>query len=259
VRDSANATVAVTKATIPVSDEFNCAKCHGQAPFQDALAKHDRDRGTGLLKEPPVLCAKCHGTPALGAGGPGPAGVYLSAAIHGFHADKGAACYDCHPGTKTVCSRSIAHMSSDGNCVACHGNVAKVSGSVAAGRVPWVSEPKCADCHAAAKGVDTGAILYRNASGHGGVSCAACHGSPHAMVPTTKASDNYQAVTYQGKAMSIGDCRACHPNSTGRGAGEFPEAHGTGGNPNACYVCHTGFSQPQATASWPHAFSWKKR
>ena len=108
-------------------------------------------------------------------------------------------------------------------------------------------------------GVDTGAILYRNASGHGGVSCAACHGSPHAMVPSQKVTDNAQFVAYQGKALSIGDCRVCHRSSIGEGDGEFAEAHGTGGVPNACATCHTGFSRPQTTASWPHSFQWKQR
>jgi hypothetical protein len=259
VKDQTGATLAVTKTTIPTSDEINCAKCHGTDAFKDMLAKHDRDRGTSLTTSTPVLCAKCHGSPALGATGPGPVGVYLSKAIHGFHADQGAACYDCHPGAKTTCSRSVAHTAADGNCVSCHGNVARVAGSIVSGRVPWVSEPKCADCHAGVSGVDTGAVLYRNASGHGGVSCAACHGSPHAMAPSQKTTDNLQFVAYQGKAMSIGDCRVCHRNSQGEGAGEFAQEHGTGKIANACFTCHTGFSNAGATRGWPHSFQWKRR
>jgi hypothetical protein len=259
VKDAGGAVVAATKTTIPTSDEIDCAKCHGADAFKDMLVKHDRDRGTTLSTGTPVLCAKCHGSPALGATGPGPVGMYLSRAIHGFHVDKGAACYDCHPGAKTTCSRSVAHTAADGNCTACHGNLAKMAGSITAGRVPWVSEPRCAECHAGVAGVDTGAILYRTASGHGGVSCAACHGSPHAMTPSQKPTDNAQFIALQGKAVSIGDCRVCHRSSTGEGAGEFAEAHGTGAIPNACYTCHTGFSRTQSTASWPHGFQWKRR
>jgi len=126
------------------------------------------------------------------------------------------------------------------------------------GRIPWTEEPKCSDCHGGVAEVDSGSTLYRKAAGHGGLNCAACHGSPHAMVPSTQASDNYQAIQYQGKALSLGSCAVCHSGSRGDGLGEFLEEHGGTGNPSACAVCHTRITTTNATL-WPHHFEWKNR
>ncbi len=257
VKDASNNVLVETHATVPTSDEIRCDHCHGDNAFADVLAKHDEESGTNLLAATPVLCADCHGDPALGQTSPGSSGEYLSYAIHSFHADKGAECYDCHPGPSTQCSRSIAHTGSDGNCTTCHGTMAEVAASIARGRTPWAGEPACSDCHSGVEGVATGATLYRNSTGHGGVACAGCHGSPHAMVPTSVAIDNYQALHYQGGAKSIGSCGVCHGNSRGEGAGgDFAEVHG-GSHPerqNACHVCHTAIST--RTSEWPHAYTW---
>ncbi len=260
VRDSGtNAVLVQTSATVPTSDEFNCAKCHGAAdPLLDVLQKHDDEEGTTLVANRPVLCASCHGSPALGQTGPGTSGFYLSRAIHGFHASRGAACYDCHPGQIAKCSRSVAHTAADGNCITCHGTMQDVASSIATGgRVPWVNEPMCATCHSGVAEVNTGTTLYRNASGHKGMSCPACHSSPHAMVPSSEASDNAQAVQYQTTIAPIGDCKVCHGSSRGEGIDGFAEAHG-GSRATACSVCHT--AAPSATATnWPHQFQWKSR
>jgi len=205
----------------------------------------------------PVLCASCHGSPALGQTGKGSSGHYLSESIHGYHASRGAVCYDCHPGQVAKCNRSVAHTSSDGNCISCHGTMADVAGSIATGgRIPWVSEPRCATCHAGIAQVDTSPTLYRNASGHKGISCPACHSSPHAMVPSSQASDNYQAIHYQTTVATMGSCKVCHQTSKGEGIEEFSQAHDT--RATACSVCHT--AAPSANASdWPHQFQWKNR
>jgi hypothetical protein len=145
VKDSASgATLVQTRATVPTSDEISCSKCHGKDALLDVLVAHDDEEGTHLAANRPVLCAGCHGTPILGISGPGSSGRYLSQAIHGFHASKGAACYDCHPGATTKCSRSVAHTAADGNCSACHGKMSDVAGSVSSGkRTPWLQEPTC--------------------------------------------------------------------------------------------------------------------
>ena len=99
VKDSAGNVIAQTETMAPVSDEINCAKCHGTDAFNDLLKKHDKKEGTNLVNSKPVLCASCHGDPALGA--PKTKDVkYLSDAVHGFHStvSKPPACYDCHPG-----------------------------------------------------------------------------------------------------------------------------------------------------------------
>jgi uncharacterized Zn-binding protein involved in type VI secretion len=254
-------TVAQTRATVPTSDEINCARCHsqtGQTAFHDILADHDRLHQTALVDQKPVLCANCHGSPALGGTEPGPSGQYLSQAIHGAHAARDAACFDCHPGVVTQCNRSLAHTAADGDCAACHGSMSQVSQTIVDGRVPWASEPKCVTCHTGIPEVDTGTTLYRNAKGHGDLYCAACHHSPHAMHPSREALDDYQPTQYQQSNITIGSCAACHDNSRGEGASEFGEQHGgANGGPTACRVCHT--QVPTSTSSWPHSFQWTAR
>lgn len=261
VKDAYGNVLVKTKTTVPTSDEINCAKCHGNDAFNDILTKHDSEFSTSLMSSKPVLCANCHGSPALGTSGPGSSGKYLSQAIHGSHADKaGIGCYDCHPGTNTKCSRSKAHTATDGNCTTCHGTMANVATTIDNGRIPWAAEPACSDCHAGVAEVSTGSTLYRNAHGRGNVYCAACHGSPHAMIPSNEAKDNYQALQYQGftgKVKTIGSCGVCHNNSRGEGASEFGEEHG-GSHPErttGCNICHT--STPTNSSGWPHAYQWK--
>jgi hypothetical protein len=265
VKNSAGTVLVKTRTTVPTSDEINCGKCHAKGGtvtqvFDDILTKHDQKHGTSLLSQKPVLCSSCHGSPALAA--PLQAGKpYLSQAIHHAHAPRGAACYDCHPGTVTKCNRSTKHTAADGNCTNCHGSMDNLASTIVSGtRIPWANEPKCVTCHnTGIAEVDTGTTLYRNATGHGGVYCAGCHGSPHAMTPSNQASDNYQSIQYQGKAMSIGDCRVCHDTSRGGGgASQFASEHGSGKN-SACTVCHTGFQNSANTANWPHQFQWKSR
>lgn len=260
VKDASDAVLVETRLAVPTSDELRCDLCHGDDPFADILAKHDQDNGTELQASTPVLCADCHGDPALGLMDEGSSGVYLSEAMHGAHADKGAECYNCHPGPVTQCARSLAHSGPGGNCTTCHGTMAQVAGSIQSGRTPWLDEPACADCHEGVQGVATGNTLYRNAEGHGNLFCAACHGSPHAMIPAREEVDNYQALQYQdftGVVKSMGSCGVCHNNSRGGSdLGEFGEVHG-GANPeraNACHVCHTVV--PTDRSQWPHAYTW---
>ena len=261
VKDATGKIVATTKTTIPTSDEINCAKCHGANAFDDILTKHDLAHATHLMSSKPVLCASCHGSPALGATSPGSSGKYLSQAIHGFHATKGATCYDCHPGATTKCSRSARHTSANGNCTTCHGSMANVASTIAAGRIPWANEPGCVSCHPGVSGVDTGTALYKNSHGHGNLFCSACHGSPHAMVPSLVAKDNYQELQYQGSTRpvkTIGSCGICHSNSRGiNDMREFASQHGsvTAETKIACNVCHTSVSTE--TSKWPHAYQWK--
>lgn len=258
VKDGSGHVVARTRATIPASDEINCAKCHGPKPFQDILARHDLRHGTSLANRKPVLCADCHGSPALGRQGAGSSGKYLSQAIHGAHASRGASCYDCHPGSATKGSRSLAHTAPDGNCRTCHGAMETVASSIAGGgRTPWLGEPACSTCHGGVAEVDTGSALFRSSRGHGGIYCEGCHGSPHAMVPSREDADNYPVIQYQGAAKTLSSCAACHAGSRGPG-GDFLEHHGNGRTRSACNVCHTGFSSA-SQERWPHAYQWKDR
>jgi hypothetical protein len=264
VKNGSGTVLAQTQATVPTSDEINCAKCHGSSnAFGDILSKHDSKHGTNLSasSSQPVLCASCHPSPALGIN-TGPR-MYLSQALHGSHSARGASCYDCHPGATTRCNRSLAHNNNnaaDGNCIGCHGDMAQVASTIASGRVPWGSEPACATCHTGVTGVSTGTALYRKSQGHGNLYCSACHGSPHAMYPSREETDNYQSKQYQGftsKIKTIGSCGVCHNSSRGEGANEFAEVHG-GSNPEkiiGCRACHTAISAN--AAEWPHGYTWK--
>lgn len=265
VKDGSGKVVATTRATIPTSDEINCAKCHsgkeGLNTFDHMLTVHDRNHGTKLMAGKPVLCASCHGSPALGTSKQ-PDIKYLSQAVHGYHAGKGATCYDCHPGATTKCNRSARHTSADGNCTTCHGTMQDVAFTIEKGRIPWADEPNCVSCHPGVPGIDTGTALFRNSHGHGNLFCSACHGSPHAMVPSLVAKDNYQSLQYQGTARpvkSIGSCGVCHKSSRG-GEDEihdFAEKH-AGSNPKvkmSCHTCHT--SVTTETVKWPHSYKWR--
>jgi hypothetical protein len=264
VRDaSTGAELARTRTMAQTSDEINCAKCHGKTindkEIGSVLKEHDDSHETTFVADGvPVLCAECHGSPILGTTGPGSANKYLSYAIHIFHYDQTIACYDCHPGTTTLANRSKAHTTDNGNCTTCHGSLTDLAATISNGRVPWVTEPKCVNCHTFVAEVNTGTALYRNGLGHGGLSCPACHGPAHAQVPSSKDADNYQALQYQAKALSLGSCKVCHSTSKGGGLNGVVEAHG-GSVPTACAVCHTGPITTTNPLHFPHRFQQRTR
>ena len=264
VRDaSSGVELARTRTMAQTSDEINCGKCHGQTindrEIGSVLKEHDDSHETTFVEDGvPVLCADCHGSPVLGTTGPGSANKYLSYAIHIFHYDQNIACYDCHPGTTTLANRSTAHTTDNGNCTICHGSLTDLAATIANGRVPWVTEPKCVTCHTFVAEVNTGSALYRDGLGHGGLSCPACHGPAHAQVPSVKDADNFQALQYQAKVMSLGSCKVCHSTSKGGGINGVVEAHG-GSVPTACAVCHTGPITTNNPLQFPHRFQQRTR
>ncbi len=156
-----------------------------------------------------------------------------------------SACYRCHPGSETKCLRGAmgAATAADGTmlmqCQDCHGGMAAVG---AATRTGWLDEPTCQQCHTGTATKNSGQIrfasvfdgagnprvaadvrfatnadtpgaglsLYRFSKGHGGLQCAACHGSTHAEYPSSHANDNLQSLDLQGHAGTLGECAACH-------------------------------------------------
>ena len=140
-------TLVETRTTIPTSDEMNCAKCHtthNANAFQDMLIIHDSNHATDLQNpaNQPFTCASgsCHGDPALGISG---SEGYLSYAVHHKHSTVASppACYDCHPGDVTKCTRSLAHTAPDGKCITCHGTLSVMASSVVpGGRTPWAGD-----------------------------------------------------------------------------------------------------------------------
>ena len=223
----ASKSVAFTKAVVPVSWEISCNICHttpGISVETDILRKHDKLHpkhadGTPMNLEAskPVLCAACHADPALGTQGV-PGVKAMSHAMHGAHAKRMRpaldvvgknTCYACHPGNVTNCQRDI-HVAKGMHCFKCHGGMADVGDEK---RTPWVSEPSCGSCHAERRPTwqfEEKGKLYRNSRGHGGVHCAACHGSPHAITPTVTDADNVQAIMHQGFPGTIKKCTVCH-------------------------------------------------
>ncbi|MFA6043812.1 MAG: hypothetical protein WC718_02405 [Phycisphaerales bacterium] len=216
VRSRNNGSVlASTQAVVPVSWEIGCNLCHGSATESvghSVLAAHDRLHGTTLVNQMPVNCSSCHADPAVGA--PGTPGVpYFSIAMHSSHASRlgqiqiDNACYACHPGNRTQCLRDV-HSVSGMTCISCHGDMAAVGAPT---RVPWVDVPRCGSCHSRPGfEFEQPGKLFRESVGHSGVTCLACHGSPHAIGPAEHTADNLQAQVQQSLTGPIRSCDVCH-------------------------------------------------
>ena len=231
VRDAATgAELARTQPVAPVSTEMHCDNCHYD--FSDAnpgihtgvieqniLTLHDREEGDeypgNLMDRRPILCAECHSSNALGA--PGIEGApSLSNAMHETHAgqvpDSLEGCHNCHPGPETQCLRDVMSTYLEPpeerlDCVSCHGGMSIVSENPD----PWLNEPTCSDaaCHSAgAYGQDQD--LYRISRDHGGVYCAGCHDSPHAIALSREAADAIKFIGWQGYAGTLDNCIVCH-------------------------------------------------
>lgn len=221
-----------------------------------------------------ILCAKCHLSEALPATGYGSISP-LTQAIHSKHAtvedpETGMAldnianrgsCYTCHPGSATRCLRGAmgAAVAADGTmamqCQSCHGRMSDVG---ATGRIGWLDEPNCQQCHTGTATDNMGQIrytdafiapgvprvptnllfatnpdtpvadvsLYRFSKGHGNLQCSACHGSTHAEYPASHRNDNLQSVALQGHAGVVADCTACHATMPSGAAAVAGGPHG---------------------------------
>ncbi|MGC8781918.1 MAG: multiheme c-type cytochrome, partial [Anaerolineae bacterium] len=246
-RDTASGRILAETTTVaPVSTEMRCDTCHYDGGVEgirtgnvetNILSLHDKEEHTNLMGSRPVLCATCHASNALGA--PGQPGIpNLSRAMHKKHAPEGNGsddaggkdiirtltgagnqpsapatsaqkgtnnCYLCHPGQQTQCLRDVMYQRGM-TCTNCHGGTADVANPA---RRPWIDEPRCGNCHGPQYAEEPGK-LYRNSVGHGGLYCEACHGSPHAILPSTQPNDNIQNIALQGHAGTLSDCTVCH-------------------------------------------------
>lgn len=210
-----NTVVAQTQAVVPVSWEMSCNLCHaeeGKSVATNILEAHDRLHATDLIHQQPVMCASCHSDNALGT--PGTPGVpSLSSAMHGAHASRmntvtmDNACYACHPGQRTNCQRDV-HAANNVTCTQCHGTMEQVANP---SRNPWAQEPRCDSCHSRPGfEFEQPNTLFRDATGHGGVQCITCHGSPHVVGSATTEKDNMQAVRMQQVSGTLSECTVCH-------------------------------------------------
>lgn len=210
--DASGRVLATTRCVSPLSTEMHCSGCHDDN-LRDGIATgdyrtnvlvlHDQLSKTDLMNNRPVLCAGCHPSNALGTKGDI---ISLSHAMHKRHDfinNSLDGCYSCHPGKNTKCLRGVMFVKGK-TCTDCHGGMKQVAET---SRNPWFEEPDCGDCHE--YGAEPGK-LYRMSAGHGGVYCAACHGSPHAEYPSALDKDNMQPMRIQGTPNSIGRCTACH-------------------------------------------------
>lgn len=239
VENAAGESLAQTLNVAAASSEMACDLCHVADSMQGSMAAilkaHDENENTELLTQAeagkPIMCSSCHADPAMGVTENKDCELGLSAAMHGFHADKFAEaerklpknqCHACHPGPKTKCLRDV--MSQSGlTCTNCHGGMAEVGDPA---RTAWVNLPSCTTCHTGELEdpeefrienpnehlTKNAASLYRNSKAHGGggIYCAACHGSPHAVTPTSTERDNQQAIRFQGHKGPIDECTVCH-------------------------------------------------
>ncbi len=208
----------------PVSTEVHCDNCHSRGEGASTgnvdlniLTTHDREEGTNLMSQRPVLCASCHSSNALGT--PGKQGIAsLSNAIHRRHAmngeDEGVpdtleGCYNCHPGEQTRCLRDVMSTQKGMTCIDCHGGMQKVGSNPQ----PWLNEPRCdsAGCHAGK--VKMNQALYRMSTGMGRIACEGCHDSTHAIAPSREPRDGLKFIALQGKPGPLGaggECTVCH-------------------------------------------------
>ncbi len=168
---------------------------------------------TPLQDHQPVLCADCHHDNALGMSGV-PGIKDMSNAMHGHHNPTNApditpdtaGCYNCHPGPTTQCLRDTMSQNFALNCTNCHGDITVVAQNTD----PWLNEPSCGNsgCHGAAYSPTS--PLYRESIGHGGVYCAGCHDSPHAIGPSREANDAIKFINLQGHDGTLRECQVCH-------------------------------------------------
>lgn len=149
-------------------------------------------------------------------------------------------CYACHPGESTKCLRGVMGSAVDSNgntkiqCQHCHGTMEAVAKS---SRKGWIDEPNCQACHQDGKrytqavtDINKGTLraaldrrfatekigsdtkLYKHSFGHGGMACSACHGSQHAIYPSSIPDENRQSIEHQGYKGTIRECGVCHAN-----------------------------------------------
>jgi len=149
-------------------------------------------------------------------------------------------CYRCHPGSETKCLRGVMGnaVAADGTmviqCQDCHGPMSPS----APDSYRLADEPTCQNCHTGTATANSGQIrytsallangqpraasdqtfatqpdvpaagfsLYRFSAGHGGLQCAACHGSTHAEYPSSHQNDNVQSIALQGHVGTVAEC-----------------------------------------------------
>jgi mono/diheme cytochrome c family protein len=200
-----------------------CQSCHGQdAGRLNLSAAIHGFHANYLTQRGAVACASCH---------PGwPGGI--TRAFRGIHRSLEMDCTHCHGSMEDhalsllTAEKNAGKQQADG--LMKHLNP-RMIGSVReiTPRQPWVNLPDCLNCHvdfSQPQAVDTfnqwtvsESDLYRMRSSEGGLKCAGCHGSPHAIYPAANTfgndRDNIPPMQHQGNPYPISankNCKVCH-------------------------------------------------
>ena len=238
----------------------------------------------------PILCASCHSSNALGTTNVGNAKALTTAihSKHATVIDPSnnlslnssknrTSCYSCHPGGKTECLRGAMGSAKDANgdqkmqCQSCHGTMQDVGNTT---RTGWLDQPNCQVCHQSGQRYESalvngslrdvvdnkfattpntpmaGVSLYRYSTGHGDLQCSSCHGSTHAIFPTSHAQDNIYSEKLQGHSGTVAECTSCHTTTPRTISGGPHGMHSVGqfwvdahedvaeDNSKQCTTCH---------------------
>jgi hypothetical protein len=126
-------------------------------------------------------------------------------------------CQSCHGTMNDVGSSTRTGWLDQPNCQVCHQNGQRYTSAIVNGSLRAVVDNKFAtNANTPAAGVS----LYRYSTGHGNLQCSSCHGSTHAIFPSSHAEDNVISNQIQGHSGTIAECTACHtttPNTTAGG------------------------------------------
>jgi hypothetical protein len=245
-----------------------CASCHYSEPLAIAW-------GGGSTKTMSNVMHEFHGTEADFSSDSMEDTCYQchpgkdTQCLRGAMGKAGIECNDCHGGMPAVGNSNRLPWLDEPRCESCHTgnaidnlagepgtvvNATDVEGNIDGIRLrqAWLE----GDVNATPI-TDTGSDfaeesgeLYRNSLGHGGVACEACHGSTHAIWPTTKVNDNQAAIKLQKYEGTLSECEVCHTSLplTLEGPHGMHNVNSDAWNlnhedfyersPNACKACH---------------------
>lgn len=222
----------------PAVDTTNdsCARCH-YTPLADP--DNQGPQGTQQTRRPKLSTAihRIHGL-SFSAAPP-------SVTAPPIMADD--QCATCHETGGVKISRG-AMLTAGASCKDCHGGLLAVAAETdlvttpPRPRVPYVDQPRCESCHIGdAVSVTSGPLVlsvaydaadpaatarqattsryaqepgkgFVTSTGHGKLTCPACHGVTHAEWPVDDpaANDNVTPTQLQGHRGVLTECRACH-------------------------------------------------
>ncbi|MDJ0805578.1 MAG: cytochrome C [Gammaproteobacteria bacterium] len=189
--------------------------------------------------------------------------------LRGAMGSAGMECQDCHGGMLAVGSDSREPWLDEPRCESCHTgdavdnltadadtvvNTLDTDGNTDNIRLrqAWrVGDPSATPIIAVnARFAEQDNKLYKDSLGHGGVACEGCHGSTHAIWPSSIANDNQAAIDLQGYSGTIIECGVCHTSlpltlggphgmhNVNSSAWTMEHEGFYERNPSACRACH---------------------